>query len=302
MKKLHQYLSESLISLNESVNRNKLIQQLSSNSDLGGYVDYLNRMLDDPDAKSVLISAFVESNDKNAYEFSGKMMNIKVTDLHPTQAEIDVDKSLGYPFKSPSTANACMKMFFESDVAQMPFPLITFDGKFIVDGHHRWSQVYSFNPEAKMECFDLKLKKGGKIDEQDVLKIVQGLLAAKRAEDGKGSLPKSIVEGANLFKMTEKQVKDTITRYCDRDTEVAQIICNTTNTGSIEGLADYLCDNLMKLRKDNISYARKGNNRGIMPQTDRGGDDPDNMDSAKPNTKGSALHKLTHGKIDKDVI
>lgn len=301
MKKLSDFLLESL-NIIESVNKKDIIKQLSNNTDLGGYVDYLNKMLDDPDARSILISAFVDSKDKDAYEFDGKMINISVKQLHPTQSEIDVDKSLGYPFKNSNTATSSMKMFFDSNIAQMPFPLITFNGKFIVDGHHRWSQVYSFNPDAKMECFDLKIKKGGKLDEQDVLKIVQGLLAAKRAEDGKGSIPKSTVEGANLFKMTEKQVKDTIVRYCDRDSEVAQIICAAANCDSIEDLANYLCDNLMMLRKDNISYAKKGNNRGIMPQTDRGGDDPNNMSSAKPDKKGSALHKLTHGRIDKDVV
>lgn len=301
MKSLSKYLLESIAPIFEMAkDKDSLIKQLSSNADLGGYVDYLNKMLDDPDAKAVLLNAFLNADD-DAYEFTGKMINLDVTKLHPTQSEIDVDKSLGYPFKNEGAATACMKMFFDSAVAQMPFPLITFNGKFIVDGHHRWSQVYSFNPNAKMECFDLKVKKGN-ISEQDMLKIVQGLLAAKRAEDGKGSIPRSIVEGANLFKMSEKEVKDTIVRYCDKNATVAEIIQNAAGCGSAEELADYLCDNLMKLRADNMSYAKKGNNRGVMPQTDRGGDDPDDMGSAKPDKKGSALNKLVNAKVDKKVV
>ena len=305
MKSLSKYLLESLEVVapvfEMAKDKDSIIKQLSANTDLGGYVDYLNKMLDDPDAKSILINAFLNA-EEDSYEFSGKMINIPVSKLHPTQSEIDVDKSLGYPFKNEGAATACMKMFFDSSVAQMPFPLITFDGKFIVDGHHRWSQVYSFNPDAKMECFDLKVKSGGKIDEQDMLKIVQGLLAAKRAEDGKGAIPRSTVEGANLFKMSEKEVKDTIVRYCDKDAKVAEIIQNAAECNSAEELADYLCGNLMKLRADNMAYARKGNNRGVMPQTDRGGDDPDDMGTAKPDKKGSALNKLVNAKVDKDVI
>lgn len=301
MKSLSKYLLEYIEIFEMAKDKDSLIKQLSTNTDLGGYVDYLNKMLDDPDAKAVLLNAFLNADDE-AYEFTGKMVNLDVTKLHPTQSEIDIDKSLGYPFKNESAATSSMKMFFDSDVAQMPFPLITFNGKFIVDGHHRWSQVYSFNPDAKMECFDLKVKSGGKISEQDMLKIVQGLLAAKRAEDGKGAIPRSTVEGANLFKMSEKEVKDTIVRYCDKDETVAQIIMKAAECNSVEELADYLCDNLMKLRTDNMAYARKGNNRGVMPQTDRGGDDPDDMGTAKPDKKGSALNKLVNAKVDKKVV
>lgn len=302
MKSLSNYLLESVAPIFEMAKDKKaLIKQLSANADLGGYVDYLNKMLDDPDAKAVLLNAFLDSDDA-AYQFSGKMVDIAVTDLHPTQSEIDVDKSLGFPFKSEKAANMSMDNFFSGSTVVMPFPLITFNGQFIVDGHHRWSQVYSFNPDAKMECFDLKVKSGGKISEQDMLKIVQGLLAAKRAEDGKGAIPRSTVEGANLFKMSEKDVKTTIVRYCDKDQAVAEIIMKAAECNGAEELADYLCGNLMKLRADNMVYAKKGNNRGVMPQTDRGGDDPDDMGSAKPDKKGSALNKLVNAKVDKKVV
>ena len=297
MRSLRDFINEALA----QTNNKDLLKQLSSNADLAGYVDYLNKMIADPDAKAILTHAFLNA-ENNAYEFKGKMIDIPVTDLHPTQSEIDVDKSLGFPFKSEKTAKSSMKMFFDSSAVKMPFPLITFNGKFIVDGHHRWSQVYSFKPDAKMECFDLKVAKGGQISEQDMLKIVQGLLATKRAEDGKGNIPRSTVEGANLFKMNQKQVQDTIIDYCNRDIKVAEIIWTAAGQSDMEGLAEYLCDNLMMLRQDNLKYAMKGNNRGVMPQTDRGGDNPDDQESAKPDKKGSALHKLTHAKVDKDVI
>lgn len=304
MKSLCEYLLESIESapvLEMAKDKDTLLKRLAAQTDLGSYVDYLNKMLDNPDAKSVLLSAFLDS-DNDTYEFSGKMVNIPVTKLHPTQSEIDVDKSLGFPFKSESSATMSMKNFFSGSTVKMPFPLITFNGEFIVDGHHRWSQVYSFNPDAKMECFDLKVKSGGKISEQDMLKIVQGLLAAKRAEDGKGQIPRSIVEGANLFEMSEKQVKDTIIMYCAKDSNVAEIIQNAAECSSSEELAEYLCDNLMQLRKDNMTYAKRGNNRGVMPQIDRGGDNPDDMGTAGPDKKGSALNKLVNAKVDKDVI
>lgn len=301
MKHLFEYLTESL--LNEGLNSDELIKKLASNTDLGKYVDYLNAMIKNKDAHDILNKAFMNTDDDDHIEFDGKMKVIPVKQLHPTQSEIDVNKSIGYPFKGVKEAEGNMKNFFEhSDNVQMPFPLITFNGKFIVDGHHRWSQVYSFNPEASMECFDLTVSEGKEISPQDMLKITQGLLAVKRVEDGKGDIPKAVVEGANLFKMSEDEVKKTIISYCDKSEKIAKIIWEACGKSDAQGLAGYLCSNLMLLRKDNEKYAKSGNNRGVMPQTDRGGNDPENMKTAAPDASGSALDKLTNAKIDANVL
>lgn len=288
MKSLATYIFEAL-----NATEKELLEKLSKQKSLADYVDVLNKMLKDKDAKNVLIKAFIEGQDNPAYKFDAKQKNIPVTQLHPTQSEIDVDKSLGYPFKNTQAATACMKMFFEDPVVVMPFPLITFEGKYIIDGHHRWSQVFAFNPDAKMDCFDITVK-GGKVDEQEMLKITQGFIAAKRAEDGKGEIPANHVEGANLFKMSDKQIKDTVVSYCENK-ETAEIICNAAGQSTPEELADYLCDNLLELQKENRAYSRKGNPRGVMPQTDRGGDNPDDQKSAKPDAKGSVLNKFKSG-------
>lgn len=287
MKKLSSFITEKL------QDKQTLLKQLASKSNLADYVKYLNKMLQNNDAKKVLINAFIDGENPN-YSFECDTRNIKVTDLHPTQSEIDVNKSLGYPFLKMETADACMKMFFEDSYVKMPFPLITFEGKWIIDGHHRWSQVYTFNPKAEMECFDISIK-GGKVSPNEMLKIVQGMLAAKRAEDGKGNIPSNKVEGANLFKMTEDEVKKTIISYCEGEgkEEIAKRICSATGNDTVEDLAEYLCDNLMKLQKDYKQDAAKGNNRGVMPQTDKGGDDPDNPVTAEPDKNGSVLNKLS---------
>ena len=153
-----------------------------------------------------------------------------------------------------------------------------------------------------MECFDLTVSEGKEISPQDMLKITQGLLAVKRVEDGKGDIPKAVVEGANLFKMSEDEVKKTIISYCDKSEKIAKIIWEACGKSNAQGLAGYLCSNLMLRRKDNEKYAKSGNNRGVMPQTDRGGNDPENMKTASPDASGSALDKLTNAKIDANVL
>ena len=303
MKRLIEYIAESLIKEEISNEAKQIIEKLQKTNNLGEYVDDLNALLKDKDAKQILTKAFVSSGDDNPIELDAKMEFISVKDLHPTQNEIDVDKSLGYPFKGTKEAEVNMKEFFDnSDKVNMPFPLVTFQGEYILDGHHRWSQVYTFNPECKMQCFDITQSNGEKIDEQQALKICQGILAAKRAIDKKGSIPKNTVQGANLFKMNEKEVKEKIINYCEKNEDAAKIIEKYEKVNNAEKLADKLCENLMLLRKDNEKYANKGNERGVMPQTDKGGDDPEDMKTAKPDVKGSVLHAMSHAKINPKIV
>ena len=301
MKRLIEYINEQLVK--EGLSAEDILKELPNKEKLAEYVDDLNKMLDDKDAKQILIKAFVTSKDKDAIDFDGEMKFIPVKELHPTQSEIDVNKSLGFPFKGEKEAKNNMKQFFEnSDKVSMPFPLITFDGEFILDGHHRWSQVYTFNPECKMQCFDIHVASGKKVDEQDALKICQGVLAAKRSVDKKGKIPQEKVEGANLFKMSEDEVKKAIEGFCEKNEKPAEIIMKAEKVKDASQLADKLCKNLMDLRKNNEQYAKKGNNRGVMPQTDKGGNNPNDMATAKPDVKQSALHALVKGKVDPNVV
>lgn len=297
MEKLSSFILEKL----NNNSSDKLLKQLASKSNLSDYVNYLNKMLQNNDARNVLKSAFLDGNDP-AIKFSCETININVTKLHPTQSEIDVDKSIGYPFTNIDAAKRCMKMFFQDSVVKMPFPLITFNGNYIIDGHHRWSQVYSFNPDAKIECFNIKAD--DKITPNQMLKITQGMLAAKRAEDDKGNIPQNFVEGANVFKMSDEEIKDTILQYCRAEgkDDIVDVICSASKTTDAEDLANYLCDNLLDLQQENNKYSRKGNPRGVMPQTDRGGDDPDNSKTAEPNYKGSVLNKFKSAKTTKSVV
>ena len=102
--------------------------------------------------------------------------------------------------------------------------------------------------------------------------------------------------------MSEDQVKEAIKGYCEKNEKPAEIIMKAEGVKDADALADKLCENLMDLRKNNEQYAKKGNERGVMPQTDKGGDDPSNMDTAKPDKKTSALYALTHGKVNPNVV
>lgn len=285
----------------ENEKYNKIIQKLSSNTDLGNYVDYLNLMLKDKDAKEILYKAFINSNDQENYQFNGRIKYINISDLITTQNEIDVNKSIGYPFRGIEQAKDNMSTMMKNKVTTF-FPLITYNSKYILDGHHRWSKVFSFNSKCQIECFNITIKNNEFIKPQDMLKIMQGLLAAKRSQDKHGILPKSIITGYNLFELNNSRLKEIIEAYCNKNNEVTNIIIDGCNLHNKNELINLLITNLNILKKKNKPYYKKGYNRGIMPQTDKGGDDPNNKQSALPSTKGSAINSILKAKVDKDVI
>ena len=91
------------------------------------------------------------------HEVTTSEKNVKVLNLIPTQAEIDIDKSLAYAFKSGSNQifdflNASSPLIIKNT------PIITCsNGKYIIDGHHRWSQMLLINPQADVVCLNINL-------------------------------------------------------------------------------------------------------------------------------------------------
>lgn len=310
MKNLSEFIYESLVfeAANTTDEQKYMIKSLSKHKDLKNYVKYLEAMLEDDDARNVLLKAFFNSTSKDAYKFNVKIHALPILQLHPTQNEIDIDNSLGFPFSGgkknqDENRKMCVNNFYGSKKKDpemvLGFPLITFNGKYIIDGHHRWSQAFSFVPEGTIKCFDMSVP-NGKIDEQEMLKIVQGLIAARVVKRGNKSMPSSVVkEGNNVFKKDEKQVLDHIKKsYIEKYPEAAEALTEGAigvgyleKGASEEDFAKFLTANLMKLKDENLNYARKGNNREVMPQT---GDVDDGVDK---NDKNTLLNKIKDGEV-----
>ena len=101
-----------------------------------------------------------------------KTIPIPVKDLLPTQSQIGLKDSIGFlAFKNPDGAKASL-----GGVADFGGGMVlTADGKYILDGHHRWSQVYMINPDASIPALDLTLNlKNG----TEMLKVIQLAIAA----------------------------------------------------------------------------------------------------------------------------
>lgn len=261
------------------------------------YVDILNKMLEDPKAKTLLQDGF--GGDLGDTQLKFKVKTIPVKNLRPTQSEIDVTKSIDFPLTKPENINNYFENRHKLIVAGMP--LITFRSNYVIDGHHRWSQVFAFDPDIEMVCCDYD----GDISAIQMLKATQGSIAAVKADEtnkNDGQLPSEDVHGQNLFsdEWGEEQIKKYIMeKAVENVPEVLhKYVPEVTDKKS---LADYLCENLLILKANNYPES-DAPNRGDMPQTDKGGTDINDKKSSLPDQEGSALNKLKDGEFVKDAV
>tara|TARA_Y100000034_G_C6859077_1_gene390764 strand:- start:289 stop:1281 length:993 start_codon:yes stop_codon:yes gene_type:complete len=165
------------------------------------FVQWLGTNIQDPKTQAI-IGAGLEIYDGNADDdrFGFSAGPIPVAKLKPTQNEIDINKSLAYPLvKDPA-------QFIEKVSSNGPFtvvePIVTFNGEYIIDGHHRWSTVYACNKNASIEAINLTLEG---LEPLVALKAVQMAIGLD-----KGSIPVQKVEGTNLLDIDENSLKQWI--------------------------------------------------------------------------------------------
>jgi len=204
-------------------------------------------------------------------------IDVPVKDLKPTQNEIDVNKSLSYPLTNAKSAATLLK---GGTVAIAGKKIVTAGGgKFIIDGHHRWSQSYVINPDIKIASLDIS-----NIDDGiDGLKATQLGIAADIKK-----VPTASVKGSNLLKMGENElkayVKDTITKEVMKEfVKAGKVKVNSNKDAdnlsdkNLNQVANFIWENVKQMQGGNqpVSGAPK---RDIMPQTD----DAPNWDAKAP--------------------
>lgn len=228
------------------------------------YVDRLQEMIKDPKFAALIKSAF--GGDTAVVQLSEDKKPIKASKLLPTQDEIDVEKSLKRGLTHPES----IEMYFNEPV-ELFAPLITYEGNFIIDGHHRWSQVASFNPKAKCTVINFK----GDLSAREMLKASQGTIAADTDQ-----VPTKPVKGLNLLKESipnlKKYINDTIT-----DEVVAKLSEYVKKVTDKKSAIDYIISNIKKMQANNTPIDGAGS-REYMPQTDT---DPQFTDTIKKTTK-----------------
>jgi len=181
-------------------------------------------------------------------------MSPAVTALQPTQNEVVMDKSLSYPLKDPASAELYLK---GGVVAVAGKSIVTAGGgKFVIDGHHRWSQVFCINTDAKIKALDLSdIKKP-----LEALKATQIGIAAQI-----GTVPTAAGGGVNLFTVGEGELKKYVIDNIKEP--VVEVFKKYGKGDTPEAIADYIWGNVETLKKQSPPVAGAPK-RDVMPQTD----------------------------------
>lgn len=257
---LRKYLAALHINAKESVREDAAsdVQDLIQNvSNYEEFVQKLGDLASDPKVQAFLKSGRADG-DQSDDKFTATEKPISVKDLRPTQNEIDVNGSLKWPLTKPDSLRNCL----QKGPVTIKAPVVTYNGEFIIDGHHRWSQLYSMNKDGQINCVDLT---GPNINPIDVLKVVQLAIAADI-----GKVPTAKVEGQNLLKIDGKAVADFVINNITND---CVKVFNTIRGAALGKLdknniaGKVVVPNVMEMQKTS-QPAPGAPKRDVMPQTD----------------------------------
>jgi hypothetical protein len=246
---MYDRLNESVKNILLEFSNSELHQQWAKTvaGDYSSFIQQLKNWANDPKLLNFLKSGKQDgkiADDK----FTVSNGTISCSQLIPTQNEIDLEKSLSYPLKS---AQSMQEFLAGNDVVIAGAPIIVFNGKYIIDGHHRWSQVYCINPNATMKVINFTKKN---MSPQDMLKATQVAIAITS-----GDVPTQTVEGKNLLSIPPKDIYKYVVEKISE--EAATVMAD-----SKENAAKQIALNCAKMQKNNrpISGAP---DRSLMPQT-----------------------------------
>jgi len=249
--------------------------------DYASFINQLGELANDKKLKAAIDSGLLDGNNvDDRFEFS-KPIPIAVRGCKPTQNEVVMSKSLYFPLAKSSkdqvdemlksNKNSPYTMKGESG----PLYIVVFNSggvNYVIDGHHRWSQVYACNPDAHLVSLVMTSKNEN--NAKEVLKAVQ-LAILKVVQDTASPenvvLPKAEGTGGdvnqNLFTCPENVLKEYVME------NAKEIFLNSAKeSGHItevdKSLAvEYIWKNVKDLR-DNSQPIDSAPSRELMPQTD----------------------------------
>lgn len=224
------------------------------------FVKGLAKLLEDEEFLHFLKGNFSKEN-----KLPVRKEKVLCKNLLPLQDEIGISESLDFVLLNklkPEQVEKTLKgstPLDSADYDSMSRYIITCNKKYIVDGHHRWSAVYSLNPDAEIIVKDI----GNFKEEVDSLKVSQIIIGAL-----KGFIPTSSAKGLNLFNCDPKEL---ITHIKDKiKPEFITVYKSTIPDIDKSGIIKSIYRNMILLRKNNKPSEKivDVNKRDIMPQYD----------------------------------
>ena len=243
-------------STNDSQGAKEVINKLT-NSSYEQFVKILNS-----DGKSKAFLNFLQQHYKlgddaikTVKQSSAKLAKGKCSRFIPTQQNISLSKSLGMinkPGWSEKIINTPLEAFDD--------PTIVYAGKYIIDGHHRWSKAYALNGgNCEIKVLNFPAIEG--VSWEDMLKATQLAIVASKPD----AQLVNEVGNDNMLKSSKDEIKKfVVDNMCD---EVVNALKAKGCGDNKEAVADKIGDNVLEMQKTSqpVSGAAP---RSVMPQTD----------------------------------
>ena len=243
----------------------------SFEKDVPQFVGDLNQYVKDPKVQAILKGGLADG-DPNDDKLPYSRGMVSIGNLKPTQNEIDFTKSIQHVLDNKFGS---LNSILDGSSPDVGNPIVTYGDEWIIDGHHRWSQVLAANPKAKMDALIIKPKAG--VGPKDILKAVHGAIAATIDK-----VPSSSVDKGSLNVLTagEDQVRAELEKMINNPSIFPASSAETWAQNGFdtkEKVVDHLVNNLKKIRRQ--GYLSGGPGRQNMPQTDVGGDIEDKLNA-----------------------
>lgn len=206
--------------------------------DYASFVNRLGNAISDPKVKLVLGKGLSDGVKADDIVRSKEVLK-PCRSLKPIQKEIDLEKSLSFLGKHPEN----VALYLKGDtITSKQFggnQIVTSKGKFIVDGHHRWSQVYMINPDAKVESIDLNVA-----NPENALVASQAAIASITGDVSE----RKVGEGKNIYDMPVDAIRKNMVTYFTPDFYEAFYKAKPQHFKSKNDVNDYILGNILRMR------------------------------------------------------
>lgn len=284
--------------LNEKLTTEKLISSNELLKDLkdefkGNLTDFTefinNQVMKDKKAKAAFFNLY-DAFANNKFKKPSKHA-VPVSKCLPTQNEIFASNSMAFPCgmcvipskknKKPISIKKQWEIYDKDPVTVGTNPILVYqkdgdDNYYVIDGHHRWSQLACIKPSAEINAVILSAD----IEPTDVLKITQAVIA--KAEKGK-ELPKAGTDAkdANKDNLYSKScTEESIIEMCKDILKKAQQHDKNSENDLLESMKNIYGDDKvssiddgLKILAHNAKSLPKYNDQAVgrkdMPQTDK---------------------------------
>jgi len=262
------------------------VKALLGTQDYKNFVKKLGKLSNDKKVMTLLGSGLFDGSRKDE-SFKMEIKEIPVKNLKPTQSEIDMDKSLSVPLKAVFP-NSLEEVIVGKNV-EIVAPVVVLNDKYILDGHHRWSQVYSMNKDATVKALVFT----GNIKPLDMLKVLQVAIANEIQE-----VPTKNVRGTNLLKVKDAQViKEVLEKITPKTLNIMKKHGKIQN-GTKEEAVKYVLDNIHAMQRTSQPIPNAPS-RNFMPQTDEARYSLEQTRKGKVNFRAPLMRMKSGGSVPK---